>query len=93
MAFKDRSLMVRMEEMDSFKVEINSDLLLGHRPLIHSSSTAGGTDDRLGVLIVFFDGFDVVLCVVGRKRPEDVVVLALPMAVLTAATVDDELLS
>ncbi len=61
--------------------------------MIHSSSTVGGTGDRLGVLIGFFDDFDAELCVVVRKRLDDVVVLAPPIAVLTAATVDEELLN
>jgi hypothetical protein len=47
----------------------------------------------LGVLIGFFDDFDAELCVVVRKRLDDVVVLAPPIAVLTAATVDEELLN
>ncbi len=85
--------MVRIDEIDSFRVDINKDFVFGHWPLIHSSSIVAGTGDRLGVLIGFFEDLDVELCVVVRKRLDDVVVLAPPIAVLTAATVDDELLN
>jgi hypothetical protein len=63
--------------------------------LIHNSSIAGATGERLGVLIVFFEDFDAELCVVSRKRFDVVVVVVVvfapPIAVLTAGTVDDEL--
>lgn len=56
----------------------------------------GGTDVRFGVFICFLDDLDVVeeFCVVDRKRFDDdvvvAVVLAPPIAVLTAGTVDEE---
>jgi hypothetical protein len=61
--------------------------------LIHISSTVGGTGDRLAGLTGFFEDFDAELCAVARKRLDDVVVLAPPIAVLTAATVDEELVN
>jgi len=82
-----------MEDIDSLKADINKDLLCGHCPLIHNSSIIGGTDERLGVLIVFFEDFDDELCVLSvvcRKRLDDVVLLAPPISVLTAGTVDEE---
>lgn len=93
MAFNDKSFIVNIDDMDSFKLDINNDLTFGHCPLIHNSSTVGGIDERFGVLIIFFEDFDVVLgtlLVVDRRRLDDAVVLAPPIAVLTAATVDEE---
>jgi len=54
-----------------------------HSPFIHNSSIVGIINERLGVFIVFFDELPVRLIRV-------VVVLALPIAVLTAGTVDEE---
>ena len=61
--------------------------------MIHNSSIVGGTGDRLAGLAGFFDDLDAELCAVVRKRLDDVVVLAPPIAVLTAATVDEELVN
>jgi hypothetical protein len=30
MAFKDKSLMVKIDEIDSFRVDINNDFVFGH---------------------------------------------------------------
>ncbi len=94
MAFNDKSLIVNIEDTDSFNVDINKDLVFGHWPFIHNSSIIGGIGERFGGFIVFFEDFDDddddELCAVDRKRFDDVVVLAPPIAVLTAATVDEE---
>jgi hypothetical protein len=87
MAFNDKSLIVKIDEIDSLSAEINNDFDFGQCPLIHNSSMIEGADERFGVLIVFFDE------VVDRLRRFVVVVFALPIAVFTAGTVDEELVA
>jgi len=79
-------LIVKIDDIDSLSADIKSDFDFEHCPFIHNSSIVGVINERLGVFMVFFDELPVRLI----RFDVVVVVLALPIAVLTAGTVVDE---